>query len=45
MNLKASKRGLKIRSKTVNPNYFIHCCVIGCHSNFVALGLNKTVSC
>ena len=30
----------------MNSNDYVHCCVIGCHGNFiVAFGLNKIVSC
>ena len=30
----------------MNPNDYVHCCVIGCHGNsFLHCGLNKKVSC
>ena len=31
MNLKTSKRDL--RRKIMNPNYYVQCCIIGCHGN------------
>ena len=31
MNFKDSRRGL--RRKHMNPNEYVHCCVIGCHGN------------
>ena len=34
MNLKAHKMGVKLYNrKNVNPNYYVHCCPIGCHGN------------
>ena len=29
--LKKSEGGL--RRKNINPNYYVHCCIIGCHGN------------
>ena len=32
--------------KNVNPNVYVHCCVIGCHGNsLLHFGLNTKVSC
>ena len=31
MNIKSSKSGFK--NENVNPNDYVHCCVIGCHGN------------
>ena len=42
MNLKSSKIGL--RRKNVNPNDYVRCCVIGCHT-LLHFGLNTKVSC
>ena len=43
MNLKSSKEVL--RRKNVNPNDYVHCCVIGCHGNsLLHFGLNTKVS-
>ena len=30
-----------LRRKNMNPNDYVHCCVVGCHG----FGLNKKVSC
>ena len=38
-NLKASKGSL--RRKNMNTNCYVYCCIIGCHGNTVAFGLNK----
>ena len=44
MNLKSSKSGIK--KENVNPNEYVHCCVIGCHGNsLLHFGLNKIISC
>ena len=44
MNLKTSKSGFK--EENVNPNDYVHCCVIGCHGNpLLHFGLNTKVSC
>ena len=44
MNLKSSKSGCN--KENVNPNDYIHCCVIDCHGNsFLHFGLNTKVSC
>ena len=40
MNFKASKRDLKI-----NPNYYVHCCIIGCHGNSLLHLVCTKVSC
>ena len=43
MNLKSSK--VVLRRKNVNPNDYVHCCVIGCHGNsLLHFGLNTKVS-
>ena len=43
MNLKSSKSGFK--KENVNPNYYVHCCFIGCHGNsLLNLGLNTIIS-
>ena len=43
MNLKASKSFL--RRKNINPNDYVHCCIISCHDNsLLHFGLNKNVS-
>ena len=35
-----------LRKKNVNPNDYVHCCVIGCHGNILLhFGLNTKVSC
>ena len=35
-----------VRKKNVNPNDYVHCCVIGCHGNILLhFGLNTKVSC
>ena len=35
-----------LRRKIVNPNDYVHCCIIGCHGNSLFhFGLNKKVSC
>ena len=34
-----------LRRKNVNPNDYVHCCVIGCHGNsLLRFGLNTKVS-
>ena len=44
MNSNSSKSGL--RRKNVNPNDYVHYCVIGCHgSSLFYFGLNTKVSC
>ena len=44
MNLKTSKSGFN--EENVNPNDYVHCCVIGCHGNpLLHFGLNTKVSC
>ena len=35
-----------LRRKNVNPNAYVHCCVIGCHGNsLLRFGLDTKVSC
>ena len=35
-----------LRRKNVNPNDYVHCCVIGCHGNsLLYFGLNTNISC
>ena len=35
-----------LRRKNVNPNDYIHCCIIGCHGNsLLHFGLNTRISC
>ena len=37
---------LKSLWRNVNPNDYVHCCVIGCHGNsLLHFGLNTNVSC
>ena len=44
MILKASKS--VFRRKNMNPNDYVHCCVIGCHANLLLhFGLNKKATC
>ena len=44
MKLKSSKSGLK--RKNVNPNDYVHCCVINCHGkSLLHFGLNTKVRC
>ena len=44
MNLKSSISGIK--KENVNPNEYVHCCVIGCHGNsLLHFGLNTIISC
>ena len=44
MNLKSFKSGFKM--KNVNPNDYVHCCVIGCHGNsLLHFGLDTKISC
>ena len=45
MNLKSSKNDFK-SEKCMNPNDYVHCCVMGCHYNsLLHFGLNTNVSC
>ena len=44
MNLKSSKSGFK--KENVNPNDYVHCCIIGCCVNSsLHFGLHTKVSC
>ena len=44
MTLKSAKSGFK--KENVNPNDYVHCCVVGCHGNsLLHFGLNTKVSC